>query len=148
MKTKDGNIILVPTTTAEAGTGQSQSLMQQTGEMQKEELRSKIPQLLSGVAGAVLWKEHRVIGFLSGATIGNAGYSLYKKDSVTNVIADLLPATCGTLASLYFSKSAKSWVPGFLGYLGGGLVGVIADLAIKTVSHVPTTVTVNGKRIN
>lgn len=120
----------------------------QTVAMAKEEARSKIPQLLSGVAGAVLWKEHRVLGFLSGAAIGNAGYSLYKKDSVTNVIADLLPATCGTLASLHFSKSAKSWMPGFFGYLGGGLVGMVADIIVKTVAGVPTTVTVNGKRIN
>lgn len=77
--------------------------------------------LAGAVAGAVLWKQHRVLGFLAGGSAVGGAISLVR-GRVGSAALTMVPTAAGVAASLYWPKHPAL---GFiLGHVGGSAVTV------------------------
>lgn len=84
-----------------------------------------------GVAGALFWKEHRVLGLLGGSTLaGNVPELLMGRDR-GNALANLLVAGAGVAAAYHLGKQGKSWGTRGLGYVGAAVVAGIFTAPLR-----------------
>lgn len=74
---------------------------------------------VGGILGAVLWKEHRYVGFFSGASAGSAAVCLKNK----RYAAALGDAAAGSLGAYISLRNPKHPA---LGYVGGHMLGKFA----------------------
>ena len=75
------------------------------------------PGVVGGVAGLTLWKEHRVLGFLLGESVGMNAYRLYRGQGTDRTLAmcNLGSAVAGVAGSLMWKKHPfYGWVVGFV----------------------------------
>jgi hypothetical protein len=88
------------------------------------------PALAASIAGALLWKKHRVLGFLAGGTLGASIYPISKGgDTRTNALLK----TAGSAASIGGALMWKNHP--ILGYLAGGTVfGVVGAVAARSIA--------------
>lgn len=82
--------------------------------------------LAGSVAGAVFWKNHRVLGFLAGGSAANAGINAIRGNFSAAAIS-AIPTATGVATSLYW-KNHSAW--GFiLGHLGASAITGTAVVA-------------------
>jgi len=87
---------------------------------------SVAPALAASIAGAVLWKKHRVLGFLAGGTLGASVYPIAKGGDMRKA------ALAGAGISAVSIGGALAWKNHpILGYLAGGFV---ANVAAKSIA--------------
>lgn len=103
------------------------------GELRKSEPRflspamksSFLPGVVTGAAGAYMWKKHRVLGFLMGDAIGARAYQIYRGDNRKGAVADIAAAGAGVAGSLYWKKHPV------LGWIGGSLAGAVVTSFVE-----------------
>lgn len=85
-----------------------------------------VPGVGGGLAGLALWREHRVLGFLAGDSLGMNAYRLYRGDPGDRALAlcNLGAAGAGIAGSLMTPKHPFwGWVGGFL--LGSAVTALV-----------------------
>jgi hypothetical protein len=94
------------------------------GRLKKWGVTSAAPSLVAAVVGAVVWKQHRVLGFLGGAAAGANAYALATGDNGVygrGPAAGLMAAAgAGVGLSLYWKK--HSFWGYVLGHMGASTV--------------------------
>lgn len=74
----------------------------------------------AAIAGAVLWKEHRVLGFLAGGAVGDAGYRVWRnKGDDRNDAMYMVGVTAAAVGGSMVYKQQPA-----LGYVGGMVAGL------------------------
>lgn len=89
-------------------------------------LYSLLPGAAAGVLGALVWKKHRVLGFLGASAVGVSVYPMVRGSGPTRLAVGCYVGEVGAsvAGSLMWKKHP------ILGYLGGGLVGSVATIPI------------------
>jgi len=86
-----------------------------------------VPAVALGVVGALVWKQHRVLGALGGFAVGGSVYPIAKGQYVRGV-EGLVPTAVGIGLSLKWKKH-PAW--GFvLGSLGAGFALAAVDIGV------------------
>jgi hypothetical protein len=78
---------------------------------------SLLPGVAAGVVGATAWKDHRVLGFLAGDTLGLNAYRFYRgqKDDRVRAACNVASSATAIAGSLYWKKHPfYGWVIGFV----------------------------------
>jgi len=110
-----------------------QPAVQQSTKMSPEEKAALIaylkygvaPALAASIAGAVLWKKHRVLGFLAGGTLGASIYPITEGGDTRKA------ALVGASISAASIGGALAWKKHpILGYLAAGLASQVAVRSI------------------
>lgn len=104
------------------------------GELSAEEKKHLAIMMGAGTAaaigGAVLWKKHRVLGFLAGATAGSSVPCLLNEKYRTQAISNIGTQAASVGGSLMWKKHPV------LGYILGSLVGGVGmQLATGTTPY-------------
>lgn len=80
--------------------------------------------LVGAVVGALLWRDHRVLGALAGASVGRNAPALIKGDQRRMAVCNLGITGAATIGALTLRRNP---VVGFvLGWLGGGALAYTA----------------------
>lgn len=89
----------------------------------KRRLSELAPGMIGGAAGATLWSDHRVLGFLLGLAIGDSAADI-KRGDTKKAACELGVAVAGIAGSLWAHKHLK-WHPA-LGWVAGEAAGMVA----------------------
>lgn len=80
------------------------------------------PGVAAGTAGAVIWKKHRVLGFLAGHAVGQSGYQFIRGGDKKKAICNLAVEGAGVVGALKLFKGRKPVYGWLAGVLGGAVV--------------------------